>query len=109
MTIMTRYRGDTAPDAGFVKLNDEVLPTSGCTFTLTVDKAKNPKSSVNNLYSLVGEVVDAVTGEIKFPITEQQADKPPGTYYYDIQIIDGTGLKRTIGVDKYIIKQDITK
>lgn len=109
MTAITRYRGDTAPDTGYAAIDGVALNVTGCSFKLTVDPEKAPVSDANNLFSLSGEAVDPLTGKIKFPITDIQADQPPGKYWYDIQMIDGAGLKRTIALDRYIILQDITK
>lgn len=109
MTAITRFRGDTAPDTGAATLDGVALDVTGCSFILTVDPAKAPTSAATNLFSLPGTLVNSATGEIKFPITETQSDQTPGTYYYDIQMTDSAGLTRTIALDKYIIKQDITK
>lgn len=109
MTAITRYRGDTAPISGNAFINGVALDISGCSFVLTVDPSKTPADATANLFSTTGSIVDALTGELEFPLTDEQADQTPGTYYFDIQLVDGAGKKRTITLDKYIIKQDISK
>jgi hypothetical protein len=109
MTAITRFRGDTNPDTGFAAIGGVAIDITGCSFILTVDPEKAPADATNNLFALTGVIVDAPTGEVKFPITDLQANQTPGTYYYDIQMIDSGGEKRTIALDKYTFKQDITK
>lgn len=109
MTAITRFRGDTAPITGVVSLNALPLDVTGCSFVLTVDPSKTPTDSANNLFALTGTLVTPLTGEITFPITAGQADQVPGTYYFDIQLLDALGYKRTIALDKFVFLQDITK
>ena len=109
MTAITRYRGDTKPITGTVNLNDLPLDVTGCTFVLTADPSKIPVDETNNIFSLVGELVTPVTGAIKFPITAAQADQAPGTYFFDIQLVDAESNKQTIALDRLIFKQDISK
>jgi hypothetical protein len=109
MTAITRYRGDTDPISGVVSLNDLPLNVTGCSFVLTVDPSKTPADATNNLFALTGTLVTPLTGEITFPITAEQADQTPATYYFDIQLVDALGYKRTIALDKFVFKQDITK
>lgn len=109
MTAITRFRGDTVPIAGVVNLNDLPLNVTGCSFVLTVDPSKTPADATSNLFSLTGTLVTPLTGEITFPITAEQADQTPATYYYDIQLVDALGHKKTIALDKFVIRQDITK
>lgn len=109
MTAITRYRGDTTPITGNAFIDGVALDITGCTFVLTVDPSKAPLDAAANLFSTTGSIVDALTGEIEFPLTDEQADQTPGTYYFDIQLTDGAAKKRTITLDKYIVKQDISK
>lgn len=109
MARITRKRGDTYPITGTVKLNDLPLDVTGCSFVLTVDPEPEPVTAANNLFSLTGALAEPLTGEISFPITEEQADQTPGDYYHDIQMIDAQGKKRTIALDGFSFVQDITK
>lgn len=107
MTIITRSRGDTYPIEILVTADDVALDISSCTFTLTVDPNKNPVDATDNVIVLTGSL-PGDTGRVDFPLTDEQADNL-GKYYYDIQMIDASGLIRTIAKDRFIWVQDITK
>lgn len=111
MVAITRKRGDTYADEITVKSKATGLPINitGYTFTMTLDPAKDPATSANNLYTLTGTIIDAPAGRVEFAPTAMQADQPPNTYYYDVQMVDGAGRKRTILLDKYKYEQDIGK
>ena len=110
MAKISRFRGDTAPIIGTVNLNEQALNVTGCTFVLTVDPAKTPAAATNNVFALTGTVVSAAAGTLSFPITLAQANAlVPGTYYYDIQMVDAAGYKRTIALDAFVVLQDIGK
>lgn len=110
MAAITRRRGDTYGDEITVKdSTGSIINISGYTFTMTLDPSKSPANADNNLYSLTGTILDAPNGRVEFVPTAQQADQIPGVYYYDIQMIDGLGRKRTIALDKYTYTQDISK
>lgn len=113
MPEISRFRGDTKPIKFTVwQDKDAGIPYdfTGCSLLLTVDPAKDPVDDTNNLFSLVSSfVTDGTDGKILFQISELQADITPGTYYYDIQLEDADNNKSTLFVDKFKIKQDITK
>ena len=111
MVAITRKRGDTYADEITVKSKATGLPINitGYTFTMTLDPAKDPATSANNLYTLTGTIIDAPNGRVEFAPSALQADQTPGAYYYDVQMIDGAGRKRTILLDKYKYEQDIGK
>lgn len=110
MSDIERKRGDTYADEFIIKSKATGLPINitGYTFTLTVDPAKDPVDATNNLFTLTGTIIDAVAGRVEFAPTTVQADHV-GQYYYDVQMIDGSGRKRTIVLAKYKLVQDITK
>lgn len=110
MTTITRRRGDTYADE--ITVTDSkgaVINITGYTFTMTLDPSKAPLDATANLYSITGTILNAVGGRVEFAPTAMQADQTPGTYYYDIQMVDGAGRKRTIALDKYVYTQDISK
>ena len=109
MTEIIRFRGDTKDVSGTVNLNAVPANVTGCSFVLTVDPSKAPADATANLFSLTGTLVTPLTGEITFPITAEQADQVPGTYYYDIALVDAVGKKLTIALDKFKFVQDIGK
>ena len=111
MSIITRFRGDTRADIINVisKSTKAAVNVSGGSFKLTVDTEENPTSAANNLFSLTGVILDPATGKVSFTPTAEQADQVPETYYFDIQFIDAAGTIETLGKDKYIFTQDVTK
>lgn len=110
MTAITRKRGDTYADEIIVKSKTTGLPINitGYSFTMTLDPSKAPVDATNNLYSLTGAIVDAAAGRVEFAPTAMQADQV-GAFYYDVQMVDGAGRKRTVVLDKYTYTQDISK
>lgn len=111
MTAITRRRGDTFADEITVTsaTTGAAIDITGYTFKMTVDPSKTPVDAANNLYQLTGTIVDAAAGRVEFAPSALQADQVPGTYYFDVQMIDGLGRIRTIALDKYTYTQDITK
>jgi len=111
MVAITRKRGDTYADEITVKSKATGLPINiaGYTFTMTLDPEKAPATAANNLYTVTGLIIDAAAGRVEFAPSAMQADKPPGNYFYDVQMVDGVGRKRTILLDKYKYEQDISK
>lgn len=105
-----RKRGDTYADEFIVKSKATGLPINitGYTFLMTLDPEKAPESNANNLYQLIGTILNAAAGRVEFAPSSVQANRL-GSYFYDVQMIDGAGRKRTIELDAYIYKQDITK
>lgn len=109
MTI-ERPRGDTYADI-FTILSENTglaLNIGSCTFLLTVDPDNDPSSSADNLYQLTGTVTDALNGVVEFAPSAGQADLV-GNFWFDVQMIDGTGRKRTIVSGPYKYTQDVTK
>ena len=111
MVEITRKRGDTYADELTIisAKTKQPIDITGYTFTMTLDPERAPADATNNLYSLAGVIVDAVAGRVEFAPTALQSDQPPKGYYYDVQMIDGVGRKRTIALDKYKYIQDISK
>lgn len=108
---ITRKRGDTYADQITVTDTNTGLPVNilGYLFVLTIDPSDTPNSAVNNLYSLQGVILDAAAGTVAFTPSSLQADQICKTYFYDIQMTDTSGLKRTIASGKYVYEQDVCK
>lgn len=111
MAIITRRRGDTYADEITVtsETTGAAINITGYSFKMTLDPAKDPMDDSTKLYEVIGTILDPITGRVEFAPSVPQADQLPGTYYYDIQMVDGAGRKRTIALDKYVYQQDITK
>jgi hypothetical protein len=110
MTDITRKRGDTYADEFVLKskVTGQPINLTGYTFLLTVDPNKEPTSAATNAYQLTGTILDAVGGRVEFAPTAMQADRV-GAFFYDVQMVDGAGRKRTVVSGKYKYEQDITK
>lgn len=110
MADIERKRGDDYADVFTLSSKKTKLPINitGYSFLLTVDPDKAPVDSTNNLFKLTGEIIDAAGGKVGFAPTAVQADRI-GSFYYDVQMIDASGKKRTIAEGKYKFIQDITK
>lgn len=110
MTDITRKRGDTYADEFTIKsaATGAAINITGYTFLLTVDPTKAPTTNAANLYQLTGTILDAAAGRVEFAPNSTQANQV-GTFYFDVQMVDGAGRKRTIDSGKYKYEQDITK
>jgi hypothetical protein len=110
MTDFTRKRGDTYADEIIVKSKATGLPINitGYTLVMTLDPSATPADSSKNVYQLTGTILDAVNGRVEFAPSPTQANQVGG-FYYDVQMIDGAGRKRTILAGKYKYVQDISK
>jgi len=110
MTNITRKRGDTYANEWKVisKATRQAIDITNYDFLLTVDPEISPEDDSNNLFQIVGVIVDAEAGIVAFALSEEQADNL-GLYYYDLQMTDDSGAIRTIDDGKYRFTQDITK
>ncbi|OPZ07196.1 MAG: hypothetical protein BWZ07_03371 [Alphaproteobacteria bacterium ADurb.BinA280] len=110
MSDLKRMRGDTYADEFIIKspVTGQPINITGYSFKLTVDTNKDPVDDTTNVYSLNGVIVDAANGRVEFSPSDVQADQI-GKFYYDVQMLDGSGRKRTIVKAKYEFTQDITK
>ena len=110
MTDITRKRGDTYADVIIVKSKKtkQAINITGYSFVLTVDTKQAPTDATTKVYQLAGAILDAAAGRVEFAPNATQANHV-GDFFYDIQMTDGTGRKRTIESGKYKYLQDITK
>lgn len=106
---LERRRGDNFARRIALTQNGQALDITGASFLKTVNAERDPADTGNQLYQVVGGIVDAAGGVVEFAPTPLQADQPPGRYHYDIQMTDVAGRKRTILAGAISIKQDITK
>lgn len=110
MSNITRKRGDTYADELTLTSSSTGLPINitGYSFLLTVDTKQYPTDETTQVYQVVGTIISGVNGRVEFAPSAMQADNV-GDYYYDVQMLDGAGRKRTIVSGKYKYVQDITK
>lgn len=108
------YRGDSYPIELTITDADTSTEISltGYSFLLTVDTLKNPPDNSTKVFEVAGVIASdqvANIGEVSFTPTAIQTAITPKTYFYDIQMYEGTNYIRTIAKDKWKIVQDITK
>jgi hypothetical protein len=109
MSQITRYRGDTWPIKMTILRDDEPMDITDCSFILTVDSKKQPTDELTNLFQLTGVIEgDPTDGIVLFEPSEVDVDRI-GKFYYDVQVEDTSGKKRTIAKDRFVLTQDITK
>ena len=104
-----RFRGDTVPDV-FNPVDDEgnFLDPTGFTFRLSIDSLEEPVDTSTQVLQMIGVLVGSPI-TIQFTPTIIEADITPADYFYDFQVVDGSGRIKTSIKDDYTIKQDITK
>lgn len=110
MTDLSRKRGDTYSDQFEIVSESTNLPISivGYSFIMTVDPIRFPPDGSTIAFQIIGSITDAENGIVEFAPTLSQADKL-GLFYYDIQMTDPSGKKRTVDSGEYKFSQDITK
>lgn len=107
---ITRVRGDTYPFTFTIKdSGGAAVNITGCSFVLTVASLENPPDATTNVLQLAGTLADAAGGVVRFHPSALDADKPPGTYYFDVQMTDSVADVRTVVKGRYLVLQDITK
>lgn len=105
-----RFRGDTYGNIfKITDSNGDPIDITGYTFKLTVNSQKDPTDTLTQLFQLTGTLVSPSLGTVKFAPNGTQANQDPGTYFFDIQMTDGTGAIQTVALGKYVFLQDITK
>jgi hypothetical protein len=105
-----RSRGDTYPFVFTIKDSSGVpIDITGFSFSLAVDPNPDPSTSANNLFVLAGTIIDGPNGRVQFSLSGAQSDQQPQTAYYDLQMTDGTGAKRTVAQGEFRFEQDVTK
>lgn len=110
MSNITRKRGDTYADELTLTSSSTGLPIdiTGYSFLMTLDSRQSPDDETTQVYQVTGSILSGVNGRVEFAPTAMQTDRV-GDFYYDVQMVDGAGRKRTIVSGKYKYVQDITK
>ena len=123
---INRKRGDRRPFLLFLTDDDgNAINVDGFTCTLTINTVKDPDAEVS---PVTGSIVFVATGApstspipspldgaLRIDMSEfggkgspSQAVQP-GTYFYDIEVIDADLLPTTVLEGKFKVGQDITK
>jgi len=106
---ITRHRGDDVPLVLKLwkdKKAAELVDLTGCAATLSVSAEETPTTSDYVLQSTA--TVDPVEGTLTFPFTTADVDNV-GKFFFDVQLTDANGKKKTIRKAKWTFEQDITK
>ena len=110
------YRGDTATHLlTFQDENGDAYSLSGLTLTITCNSHRNPTAAeitagtATEYWSVTMSTVSAAAGTSTFALNSTQADMTPDTYYFDVESVDGGGLKRTLAKGPFVVEQDINK
>lgn len=109
---ITVVRGDTLDLTVTVTLQSTgaVYDLTNYSAKLTVKKSANlPDTSA--LISVDGTLAgDPTTGIVTFSLSHLNTDKTPGSYFYDIQILNTiTSKVQTVVIDRFKIIEDITR
>lgn len=91
-----------------VKSGGEVVNINGWTFLFRVKKRLADKDS-KALIRKTLPIVNAAQGLTKIEISNAESNKTPGTYIYDVRVIDSNGKKRNTDTGKFIIEPVTTQ
>lgn len=103
-------RGDSSPFE--VQLVDKEtgapLDITGFMFVMTVDLAPDPVDGANNLFQVIGSIVDLANAVVRFQPSEVQTDLEVGTYFHDMRWVDPSTARKTFARGKFKIDPAIT-
>ena len=107
------FRGDTATHLlSFKDENGDAYSLTGLTLTITANPNRNPTTAAEiaeELWSVTMSTVSSTLGTSTFALSSTQADMDAGTYYYDVEAVDGGLLKKTLAKGPFIVEMDINK
>ena len=107
MKIIERFRGDTYPIAITCTRNGQPQNIKGYAMTMSVSATEDPETA-DYLFQSQATIDSGVDGKAHFPVTPSDVDRI-GTVFFDIEILDTGGFKRTPVKGQLIFEQDITK
>lgn len=107
---LTVVRGDNYTQRFTLKDSSDVLvDVAGLTAKLSVSSNATPDDETDQLFEITGVAASPTTlGYFDFTPDAAQALQTPDTYFYDVQITDGSGNKFTVAAGKWIVVSDIT-
>lgn len=111
MLNINRKRGDTwRIRITFTESDGQAVDfTNAAAVIFTVSPIAGPDDAIDEIFNLEGSIVDPPTsGIVDFEPSATDADYI-GEFWYDIEVEDQSGKKRTILEGAYVVTQDITK
>ena len=109
MSDIYRYRGNTTVIQRTIKDDaGNPLNIAGWNLLLVINAEENPTDTTNEMARLTGVVTDAPNGKVEFSPAYSDVDYV-GTFYYEIQATDATGVVSTVMKAAFIFFQDIAK
>jgi hypothetical protein len=108
---INRTRGDTYRiRITFTESNGAAVDfTNAAAVILTVDSQSGPDDSEGEVFAIEGDIVaPATSGIVDFQLSATDADHV-GKFWYDVEVQDQSGYRRTILNGPYVVSQDITK
>jgi hypothetical protein len=109
MTDFSRKRGDTFSLSFTVQdSSGTAIDITGASFKLTINQDAQPEDTTNQLAQLIGVIVDAANGIVRFD-PDATSVGTVGVFFYDVEMTDSGGKVRTLTDGTWTIVQDITK
>lgn len=109
MTEIEVIRGDDVTlTLTFTDKNGVIIDLTNSTVFFTV-KRKVSDTDANALISkTITSFAAPTTGVCTVSLTDTDTNLSSGVYYYDVQLVDATGLVSSIEKDKFVVIKDIT-
>ncbi len=109
MSDIFRHRGDTTVIQRTITGNTgAVLNINGWNLVLTLNSVAMPVDASGQMAQIIGVITDGLNGVVEFPPEAADVDRV-GSFFFDIQAVDGGGVVSTIDHGQFILNQDITK
>ena len=108
------YRGDSFTQVRTVTKDGSTYNITGLSIYFTVKDSSNLTSNSDSgakFQLSVGSgitITDGSAGEYTIDVSKTNTALAPGTYSYDIEIVDGTSIHTVVKGD-FIILEDVTK
>jgi hypothetical protein len=109
--IKNVIRGDTHTIDLTFRESGTAIDITGYTLFFTVNASNSPTTdSAAVIEKSVTSHLAPTLGQTRITLAPSDTDSiTPGTYYYDIQVKDGSGNITSLPKDKFIIVSDITR
>lgn len=109
MAKLEIYRGDCKTyELQFLDASGTAIDISGDVVMFTVKKDLSWPDGSAIIAKNVSTHVDAASGLTNISLAGSDTYVTPDVYYYDIQLVEGGSVIRTITKDRFIVNQDVT-